>query len=53
MAKDNSAGKPFIECDREPYEKQEEEDEWDEEWDPSKISFFNHMIAGSAAGLAE
>ena len=23
------------------------------EWDPSKISFTNHMIAGSIAGLAE
>ena len=32
---------------------QEEEDfEW-EEWNPSKLSFFHHMIAGSAAGLAE
>lgn len=26
--------------------------EW-EEWDPTKISFYHHMIAGSAAGLAE
>jgi hypothetical protein len=26
--------------------------EW-EEWDPSKISFVNHMIAGSCAGLSE
>ncbi|RYY75843.1 solute carrier family 25 protein [archaeon] len=26
--------------------------EW-EEWNPSKISFVHHMIAGSAAGLAE
>jgi solute carrier family 25 iron transporter 28/37 len=26
--------------------------EW-EEWNPSKISFVNHMIAGSIAGLAE
>ena len=24
-----------------------------EEWDPSRISFVNHMIAGSVAGLAE
>ena len=30
----------------------EEDFEW-EEWNPSRISFFNHMIAGSAAGLAE
>lgn len=29
-----------------------EDDDW-EEWDPSKISFVNHMIAGSFAGLAE
>ena len=29
-----------------------EEDDW-EEWDPSKISFLNHMVAGSMAGLAE
>jgi solute carrier family 25 iron transporter 28/37 len=26
--------------------------EW-EEWDPSRITFLNHMIAGSAAGLME
>lgn len=26
--------------------------EW-EEWNPTRISFFHHMIAGSAAGLAE
>lgn len=26
--------------------------EW-EEWNPTKISFFNHVIAGSCAGLAE
>jgi len=26
--------------------------EW-EEWDPKKLSFVNHMIAGSSAGLAE
>ena len=25
----------------------------DEEWDPSEISFSNHAIAGSLAGLAE
>jgi hypothetical protein len=30
----------------------EEDLEW-EEWNPAKISFVNHMIAGSAAGLAE
>lgn len=30
----------------------DEDFEW-EEWDPSKISFYHHMIAGSAAGLAE
>lgn len=31
----------------------EEDDlEW-EEWNPSKISFLNHMLAGSTAGLAE
>lgn len=29
-----------------------EEGEW-EEWDPKQISFLNHMIAGSIAGLAE
>lgn len=33
-------------------EEGEEDFEW-EEWNPSRISFFNHMIAGSAAGLAE
>lgn len=26
--------------------------EW-EEWDPSKISFVHHMLAGSVAGLVE
>lgn len=26
--------------------------EW-EEWDPNRISFIHHMIAGSCAGLAE
>lgn len=25
----------------------------DDEWDPTKITFLGHMIAGSAAGLAE
>ena len=29
-----------------------EDEDW-EEWDPAKISFVNHMIAGSFAGLAE
>lgn len=32
--------------------KQEEDLDW-EEWNPSKLSFLHHMIAGSAAGLAE
>ena len=32
----------------------DDEDELDwEEWDPRRISFFHHMIAGSCAGLAE
>ena len=31
---------------------EEEELEW-EEWNPAKISFGRHMIAGSLAGLAE
>lgn len=31
---------------------EEDSHEW-EEWDPSKISFGNHMIAGSVAGLVE
>jgi solute carrier family 25 iron transporter 28/37 len=30
----------------------EEDLEW-EEWNPSKISFVNHMIAGSFAGVVE
>jgi hypothetical protein len=30
----------------------EDELDW-EEWNPSKISFHHHMIAGSAAGLVE
>lgn len=30
----------------------EDDLEW-EEWNPSKISFVNHMIAGSVAGLVE
>jgi solute carrier family 25 iron transporter 28/37 len=33
-------------------EEEEDELEW-EEWNPNKISFRNHMIAGSIAGLAE
>lgn len=33
-------------------EEGEEDFEW-EEWNPSRISFVHHMIAGSAAGLAE
>lgn len=33
-------------------EEGEEDFEW-EEWNPARISFVNHMIAGSAAGLAE
>jgi hypothetical protein len=31
---------------------EEEDFEW-EEWNPSRISFLNHMLAGSTAGLAE
>lgn len=31
---------------------EEDELEW-EEWDPSQLSFAQHMIAGSCAGLAE
>lgn len=33
-------------------EAQDDELDW-EEWNPKKISFFHHMIAGSIAGLAE
>ena len=28
-------------------------EELEQEWDPSKLSFVDHMIAGSFAGLAE
>lgn len=31
---------------------EEVDTEW-EEWNPSKISFLNHCIAGSVAGMAE
>jgi hypothetical protein len=43
----------MTKIDEEEGEEEVEDDlEW-EEWNPSQITFLNHMIAGSFAGLAE
>ena len=42
----------MTKIDEEEGEEVEDDLEW-EEWNPSQITFLNHMIAGSFAGLAE